>query len=83
MARGGGAQPGAARPPQTAVAAAPTGSFDDGRPNQIRLSIRARQTILSVAAATSTRKRRAPRRQPTNPAPFYTAKNMRLWTGTR
>src|SRR2546430_15642104 len=43
LVRGGGAQPGAARPPQTVIASGPpTGSFDDGRPNQIRLSTFAR-----------------------------------------
>jgi len=80
MARGVGAQPGAARPPQTGVAPAPTGSFDDGRPNQIRLSIRARQTILSIAAATSRESGEPPAgdrptRRPSTP--------LKTWTGTR
>jgi hypothetical protein len=56
------------------------GSFDDDRPNQVSLSTLTRPTILATAAATLMRRRRDP---PVNaqPPPFYTAKNVRLWTG--
>ena len=56
LVRGGGAQPGAARPPQTGIAPVQTGSSGDGRRTQTSLSACARQTILSTAGAISTRK---------------------------
>jgi hypothetical protein len=60
LVRRGGAQPGAARPPQTNITRpVQTGSFGDGRPTQTSPFTPARQTILSTAAAISTRKRRA------------------------
>src|SRR5438093_13772664 len=55
LVRGGGAQPGAARPPQTGIAPVQTGSSGDGRRTQTSLSACARQTILSTAGAISTR----------------------------
>src|SRR5205085_11645702 len=56
LVRGGRAQPGSARSSHTGIAPAQTGSFGDGRRKQTSLSTLARQTILSAAAAISTRK---------------------------
>jgi IS5 family transposase len=53
---GGRAQPGAARSSQTGIAPAPTASLGVGRRTQTSLSTLARKTILSAAAAISTRK---------------------------
>jgi len=58
LIRGGGAQPGPARPPQTGIDPPPRPAASMTI-DQIKSTL-ARQTILSTPAATSTRRRRAP-----------------------